>query len=107
MDAIDAWQRVLRPEVELTPRYCEEFSASMRARKLTFGDRVHCPFLRPFFLTAADEARMRGAAEAIAAMGERIVRVALESSDLIEQLGLTDAERRLVAIDPGYATAST
>ena len=35
----------------------------MRSRKLTFGDRVHCPFLRPFFLSAADEARMRRAAE--------------------------------------------
>src|SRR5262245_13047796 len=79
----------------------------MRARRLTFGDRVHCPFLRPFFLTAKDEARMRGAAEAIAAMGERVVRVALETPDLVDRLGLTDAERRLVAIDPGYATAST
>src|SRR3954468_1420058 len=107
MNEIDTWHALLRPDVELSRAYTEEFSASMRARKLTFGDRVHCPFLRPFFLTAADEARMRGAAEAIAAMGERVVRVALQSRELLDQLGLTDAERRLVEIDPGYETAST
>ena len=42
-------------------RSAREFAASMRARKLTFGDRVHCPFLRPFFLTRSDEARIRAA----------------------------------------------
>ena len=79
----------------------------MRARKLTFGDRIHCPFLRPFFLTEQDEARMRAAAETIAALGERVVRAALESAAVFDQLGLTDAETRLVRIDPGYRTSST
>jgi uncharacterized circularly permuted ATP-grasp superfamily protein len=79
----------------------------MRARRLTFGDRVHCPFLRPFFLTAADEARIRHAAETLAAVGERVVAAALESPVIFDQLGMTDAETRLARIDPRYATAST
>jgi len=107
MDFIAAWNASLRPDVELSRRYCEEFAASMRARKLTFGDRVHCPFLRPFFLTEADESRVRVAAETIAALGERVTAAALESRALFDQLGLTDAEERLVRIDPGYACAST
>jgi uncharacterized circularly permuted ATP-grasp superfamily protein len=107
MDSISAWNAVLRPDVELSRRYGEEFAASMRARKLTFGDRVHCPFLRPFFLTEADESRMRVAAETIAALGERVTAAALESRALFDQLWLTDAEARLVRIDPGYACAST
>jgi uncharacterized circularly permuted ATP-grasp superfamily protein len=107
IDAIGAWHGLLRPEEELTRRFCTEFAGSMRARKLTFGDRVHCPFLRPFFLTVADEARMRVAAETIAAIGERIVRAALESRELFDQLGMTEPETRLAHIDPGYATAST
>ena len=107
MDAITAWNAALRPDVELSRRYGEQFAASMRARKLTFGDRVHCPFLRPFFLTEADELRMRVAAEMIAALGERVTAAALESTALFDQLGLTDAETRLVRIDPGYARAST
>lgn len=107
MDAIGAWDALLRPDVELTRRYCEEFAASMRARKLTFGDRVHCPFLRPFFLTEADESRMRTAAETIAALGERVTSAALESPLVFGQLGLTEDETRLVRMDPGYPCAST
>jgi uncharacterized circularly permuted ATP-grasp superfamily protein len=107
MDAIDAWHATLRADVELTPGYCEGFAASMRSRKLTFGDRVHCPFLRPFFLSEADEARMRGAAETLAALGERVTAAALESPALFSQLGLSEPEARLVSIDPGYACAST
>ena len=107
MDTIGAWNALLRSDVELTRAYCEGFAASMRARKLTFGDRVHCPFLRPFFLTEMDEARMRTAAETIAALGERVTAAALESPSLFNQLRLTGAETRLVRMDPGYACAST
>jgi hypothetical protein len=107
MDAIGAWHALLRPDVELSRTACTDFAASMRARKLTFGDRVHCPFLRPFFLTEEDEMRMRAAAETIAALGERVVGAALESAAVFDQLGLNEAETRLVRIDPGYRTSST
>src|SRR5665811_2050789 len=107
MDPIDAWHALLRRDVELTPKFCGDFAASMRSRRLTFGDRVHCPFLRPFFLTEAEEARIRVAAETIARVGERVVAAALESQALFDQLGMTDAETRLARIDPHYSTAST
>jgi hypothetical protein len=107
MDLIDRWHSLLQPDRELTPAFCQSFAEAMRAKKLTFGDRVHCPFLRPFFLTAADERRMRSAAETIAAAGERVVRAAFEAPELFEALGVTDAEAALIGFDPGYATAST
>ena len=107
MDPIAAWHAELANGPELTPEFCREFAASMRARKLTFGDRVHSPFLRPFLVSAHDEARIRHAAETIAAVGERIVRHAMESPELFAQFGITEAEERLIRIDPGYATAST
>jgi uncharacterized circularly permuted ATP-grasp superfamily protein len=107
MDPIGDWHALLRPDEELTPRFTAAFAASMRAQKLTFGQRVHCPFLRPFFLTEADEARIRVAAETLAALGERVVHAAMESDDLYEQLGVTEAEDPLLDIEPGYRTAST
>ena len=107
MDPGDAWNGLLRADEELTPRFTRDFAASMRARKLTFGDRVHCPFLRPFFLSAQDELRMRQAAETIAGLGERVVNAALVSPPLFEQLGMHEAETRLARIEPGYATSST
>lgn len=107
MNPIDAWHALLRRDVELTPKFCSDFAASMRSRGLTFGDRVHCPYLRPFFLTGGEEARIRVAAETIARLGERVVAAALESQALFDQLGMTDAETRLVRINPRYGTAST
>jgi uncharacterized circularly permuted ATP-grasp superfamily protein len=79
----------------------------MREARLTFGDRVHCPFLRPLFLDPDDVARVSRAAETIAAVGERVVQAALGNPALLDAVGLTEDERALVAIDPGYARAST
>jgi uncharacterized circularly permuted ATP-grasp superfamily protein len=107
MDPIGAWHALLRPEEELTSRFTSAFADSMRARNLTFGQRVHCPFLRPFFLSTADEVRIRAAAETIAALGERVIRAAFESDDLYVALGVTEAEDELIDIEPGYRTAST
>src|SRR3954464_3595222 len=107
MDPVQTWHALLRPEVELSGAYTAEFAASMRARRLTFGDRVHCPFRRPFFLTESDESRMRVAAETVGALGERVVAAAMEAPSLFSQLGLSQAEEELVRLDPGYGRAST
>jgi uncharacterized circularly permuted ATP-grasp superfamily protein len=103
----EAWHALLRPDEELSPAFAKQFASQMRSRGLTFGDRVHCPFLRPFFLSASEEARIRAASEAIAAMGERVVRAALVSRDVWDQLGVSEAETDLIRIDPGYPIAST
>lgn len=106
MDAIEAWQAALRPE-NATRDACAALSTAMRARKLTFGDRIHCPFLRPFLISARDEARIRRAAETLAVLGERVAREAADSKALRDQLGVAEVEERLIRIDPGYPTAST
>ena len=107
MDLIEAWHALLRPDEELSPSFTASLSSAMRARQLTFGDRIHCPFLRPFFLSPADEGRIRTAAEAVAALGERVARAAMDSPALFRALGVTEAEEPLIRMDPGYATAST
>ena len=105
--AIDAWHALLRPDEELSPAFTAHLSAEMRRRGLTFGDRIHCPFLRPFFLSARDEARIRTASEIVVAAAERVIRAALSDPSLFAELGVTAAEARLVRIDPGYDIAST
>src|SRR5437773_7167917 len=40
-------------------------------------------------------------------MGEPVAHAALEDVSLHDDLGLSEAERRLATIDPGYATTST
>src|SRR5262245_608953 len=102
---IEHWHTLLRdePGAEL----CGRLTAEQRARRLRFGDRVLCPFLRPFFLDAADEARVRTVAETLWMLGERIARAALERPAILADLALSDDEVRLIGIDPGYGTAST
>ena len=45
------WHALLHPALKKDHNFAENFLKELRAAKLTFGDRVHCPFLRPFFLS--------------------------------------------------------
>jgi hypothetical protein len=101
------WHNLLRPALADSPNFAGEFFARLRAAKLTFGDRVHCPFLRPFFLSPEDEQRVRVVAETIADLGERVVSAALEDEGLFAQLHLRPEEERLARLPVGYGRAST
>ena len=93
--------------MELTPAYAEALTTELRARHLHFGDRIHCPFLRPFFLDDEQLALVTRVSETIARMGETLVAASTVRPELFDALALTEAERALVAIDPGYQRAST
>jgi hypothetical protein len=86
---------------------CRSLAVRMQERRLTFGGRLLCPFLRPFFLHARDETRVREAAETLWTLGERVAAAAFEDETLLHDLALSPDEIRLARIEPGYATAST
>jgi uncharacterized circularly permuted ATP-grasp superfamily protein len=102
---VEVWRTLVRESASAD--LCADLAARMRERHLTFGGRLLCPFLRPFFLTAADEQRVVHAAEMLWTLGERVARAALDRSDVLAELHLSDAETRLALIDPGYGIAST
>jgi hypothetical protein len=106
MDPIQHWHGLLGEDGD-PGRLCSLLAARMRERRLTFGGRLLCPFLRPFFLDSRDEPRVVEAAETLWRLGERVVAAALEDQTILDDLALTDDEMRLVRIDPGYSTAST
>ncbi len=99
------WHDLLCQAIEKEPDFSENFFASLRAAKLTFGGRVHCPFPRPFFLSEEDEQRVRFVAESVAAMGERVAAAALQHPELFAQLHLRPEEERLARITAGTARA--
>jgi hypothetical protein len=101
------WHEILKAILLRVPALPEELFKRMRKAKLTFGDRVHCPFLRPFFLSPEDETRVRTVAETIAELGERVVLAALNDKHLFVQLHLHEEEERLARIPAGYGPAST
>jgi hypothetical protein len=101
------WHEILKALLLRVPKLPEDLFKRMRKAKLTFGDRVHCPFLRPFFLSPEDETRVRTVAETIAEFGERVVTAALNDEHLFAQLHLREEEERLARIPVGYGPAST
>src|SRR5580698_4268460 len=106
-DPAEHWHALLRPVLAEDPHFSAEFFARLRDAKLTFGDRIHCPFLRPFFLSPEDEQRVRVVAETIADLGERVVSTALADAGLFGQLHLRPEEERLARMSVGYGRAST
>src|SRR5262245_30182114 len=105
LDPITAWHAIAREAAG--NGLCGDLAARMRDRRLTFGGRLLCPFLRPFFLDPADERRVTHAAETLWRLGERLANIAARDASILERLGLNDDEIRLAQIDPGYDVAST
>ena len=104
-DPIAVWNGLVRGEAPAD--LCQSLARRMRERRLTFGGRLLCPFLRPFFLEPADEVRVQHAAGALWRLGERLARLAPGDRELMGALGLSPAEMALARIDPGPGPAST
>jgi len=74
--------------------------------KLIFGGRRLSPYLRPHFVTEHDFARITSVCETVWGAIEKVKDAALSNPSLLDELGLTEIERDLVSIDPGYRAVS-
>src|ERR687893_1718980 len=74
--------------------------------KLIFGGRRLSPYLRPHFVTETDWARVTRVCETIWGAIQKVKDAAVRDDALISELGLTEKEKELVAIDPGYREVS-
>jgi len=105
--AAEQWHKLLKAKLRSSPKFTENFYAQLHAAKLTFGNRVHCPFLRPFFLSPEDERRVRVVAETMADLAERVTDAAMKDPALLTQFHLRDEELRLVRLGKIAGPAST
>ena len=74
--------------------------------KLIFGGRRLSPYLRPHFVTETDFARITQICETVWSAIQKVKDAAVEDDSIVTRLGLTNIERELVAIDPGYKAVS-
>lgn len=74
--------------------------------KLIFGGRRLSPYLRPHFVTETDFARITQICETVWSAIQKVKDAAVEDDSIVTRLGLTEIERELVAIDPGYKAVS-
>src|SRR6185369_14233754 len=76
-----------------------------RAR-LIFGGRRLSPYLRPHFVTEEDFARVTRICETVWGAIQKVKDAAVEDDSMLDELGVTEIERELVKIDPGYRAVS-
>jgi hypothetical protein len=74
--------------------------------RLIFGGRPLSPYLRPHFVTETDFARVTRICETIWKAIQKVKDAAVEDDELLSELGLTEKERELVQINPGYSEVS-
>jgi hypothetical protein len=74
--------------------------------RLIFGGRRLSPYLRPHFVAEADFARITDICETVWSAIQKVKDAAIVDSTIVDDLGITEVERDLVAIDPGYKAVS-
>lgn len=80
--------------------------AGLERAKLIFGGRRLSPYLRPHFVTEEDFARICVVCETVWSAIQKVKDAAIADASIIADLGLTEVERELIAIDPGYRAVS-
>lgn len=104
-DAV-AYYHELLEDNELAESSRKMLDEGLENAKLIFGGRRLSPYLRPHFVTEADWARIVGICETVWSALQKVKDAAIENEAILDELGLTDIERELVAIDPKYRQVS-
>ena len=102
--AVDLYLRLLRDEKALGDEILDHLESRLRVKRATFGGRVLCPFAMPQFVSREDYDHVRTAARGI--YGATIKAWKALGPGLHDLVGLTEAERDMVALDPGVGSPS-
>src|SRR5205085_10973992 len=105
-DAVQEYNALLERQPQLLDESHDFIEARLNGVRLVFGGRLLTPYLRPHFVTRDEWRRIAGACEAVWGAIEKVGRSAPADPLMLEQIGLTEGERELVAIDPGYPDVS-
>ncbi len=74
--------------------------------RFVFGGRILSPYLRPHFVTREEWAQIKNSCELVWGAIEKVGQFAPQDALMLEQLQMTEGERRLLSYDPGYAKVS-
>ena len=103
--AIAEYHDLLLADEALSPAVFEKLRSGMRINRLLYGERPIGVALRPHFLDEKQFHTLTQTAQRIASALEKVATALVQSPGLMHQLGLTDAERNLALVDPGFSTA--
>ena len=104
-EAVAHYHKLLA-ESELAEKSLAHLDQGLERAKLIFGGRRLSPYLRPHFVSEEDFARVRHVCETVWSAIEKVKDAAVADLSLLDELGLTEIERELAQIDPGYRAVS-
>ncbi len=78
----------------------------LEGARLIFGGRRLTPYLRPHFVLESDWQRVVEVCETIWSALQKVKDAAIGNDGILDELGITEIEKDLVAIDPKYAQVS-
>lgn len=103
--AISEYHELLAADQTLTPATFEKLRSGMRKKRLLYGDRPIGIALRPHLLEEKQFRALTLSAERVTSALEKIAAAVVRDRKLMDELGLTEAERRMALVDPGFSTA--
>lgn len=106
LDEAVAYYHELLTEEDLAESSRTMLDERLERAKLIFGGRRLSPYLRPHFVAESDFARISRICETVWSAIQKVKDTAVADAALLDELGLTEAERDLVQIDPGYREVS-
>jgi glutathionylspermidine synthase len=104
--AIAEYHDLLAADEALSPALFAKLRNAMRRNRLLYGKRPIGIALRPHLLHEKQFHALTRAAQRVANALEKVATAAVQSPNLMNQLGLTDAERKMALVDPGFSTAA-
>lgn len=104
-DAVSRYHELLRDST-LAESSRAMLDAGLEEAKLIFGGRRLSPYLRPHFVTEKDFARIITICETVWSAIQKVKDAAIDDPSIVDDLGVTEIERDLISIDPGYRAVS-
>ena len=104
-EAVRYYHQLLEQE-DLAESSRQMLDQGLERAKLIFGGRRLSPYLRPHFVTETDFARVTKICETVWGAIQKVKDAAVRDETMLDELGITEVERELVKIDPGYTPVS-
>ena len=104
-DAVSRYHDLLRDD-DLAESSRALLDEGLEQSKLIFGGRRLSPYLRPHFVTEQDFARVVRVCETVWSAIQKVKDAAIDDDSIVTDLGVTEIERDLISIDPGYRAVS-
>ncbi len=101
-----AYYHELLNDADLATASQKLLDEGLESSKLIFGGRRLSPYLRPHFVMESDWSMITTTCKTIFGALQKVKDAAVVNDAILDELGVTEIERDLVKIDPGYSHVS-